>query len=391
MSNKRIFISGLGVYSAAGYGIEQTWQTIVKGESGIKRKQDWSYSEIRNHYYGTPQTLSFKEEIKWPEFFPPTLYSVLGIYACKKAIEDADLHLNAEGNDIGMIIDTSMGSAASVENYLQDLYRYGISKISPIKFTKTVTNTAIGDISRLFKLNGSSSLLLNECSLCYGVDLIRKGIIDIVICGAIEHYTDYYVLSEQKTDCLVDDTLSLKDALSKSKKNEQKILGEGACFIVLETEKSSQKRGIKPYAEIIDYNTSFDGENVMSTTSRSKNNLRKNIKQIGKYIPHNSHLSWFSAYQTDIQKEKNEPKKLLMNLTANNIHYSGHKVYTGDMRSASNLFGILLAAKSLKEQMNPVDLSGCKKADIDMALINTNQEGGTSTIFLLKNINNKSL
>lgn len=191
MSNKKIFISGLGVYSAAGYGIEQTWKNILNGQSGIKRKQNWNNPEIKDHYYGLPQPLSFKEEIKWQEMFLPTRYSLLGMYACKKAIEDAGINLKTEGNDIGMVIDTSMGSASSVEEYLLDLYQRGLSKISPMKFTKTVTNTAIGDISRLFKLNGPSSLLLNECSVCYGIDLIRKGIINLVICGAIDHYTDY--------------------------------------------------------------------------------------------------------------------------------------------------------------------------------------------------------
>lgn len=387
MSNKKIFISGLGVYSAAGYGIEQTWKNILNGQSGIKRKQNWNNPEIKDHYYGLPQPLSFKEEIKWQEMFLPTRYSLLGMYACKKAIEDAGINLKTEGNDIGMVIDTSMGSASSVEEYLLDLYQRGLSKISPMKFTKTVTNTAIGDISRLFKLNGPSSLLLNECSVCYGIDLIRKGIINLVICGAIDHYTDYYVLSEQETDCLVNRNLSLENAILKTQSMEQRILGEGACFIVLETEESTKSRGVKPYAEIIDYNTSFDYENIMSTTRRKKDNLLKNIKQICKYISDDLKLSWFSAYQTDIQKKINEPKELLGTLIKSDIHFSGHKVYTGDMRSASNLFGILLAAKSLKEQMNPIELEGCKKTDIDMSLVNTNQEGGSSSIFLLKNIN----
>lgn len=142
-----------------------------------------------------------------------------------------------------MVIDTSMGSASSVEQYLQDLYQRGLSKISPMKFTKTVTNTAIGDISRLFKLNGPSSLLLNECSLCYGIDLVRKGVIDTVICGAIDHYTDYYVLSEQESYCLIDERYSLEEAISKTERIEQKILGEGACFIVIETEESIEKEG----------------------------------------------------------------------------------------------------------------------------------------------------
>ncbi|WP_027318142.1 beta-ketoacyl synthase N-terminal-like domain-containing protein [Bacteroides graminisolvens] len=387
MINKKIFISGLGVYSPVGYGIKQTWDNISNGYTGLEKIKDWENSNIRSHYYGLPQSLSFKEEIKWPEMFPPTRYSLLGMYACKKAIEDAKLNLNTENNEIGMVIDTSMGSASSVEQYLQDLYQRGLSKISPMKFTKTVTNTAIGDISRLFKLNGPSSLLLNECSLCYGIDLVRKGVIDMVICGAIDHYTDYYVLSEQESYCLIDERYSLEEAISKTERIEQKMLGEGACFIVIETQESIKKRGVKPYAEIVDYNTSFDYENIDSTTRRTQKNLRNNIMGILDYIPNDSDILWFSPFQTDIQKSTNEPKELLADLIAKNIHYSSHKEYTGDMRSASSLFGILLAAKSLHEKKYPADMKGCHKSNANIALVNTTQEGGSSSLFLLKNLN----
>lgn len=384
MMNKKVFISGLGVYSSAGYGIEQTWDNVLNGYTGLKKIKDWKNSNIRNHYYGLPQPLFLKEEIKWSEMFLPTRYSLLGIYACNKAIEDAKLNLNAENNELGMVIDTSMGSVSSVEQYLQDLYQRGLSKISPIKFMKTVTNTAIGDISRLFKLNGPSSLLLNECSLCYGIDLVRKGVIDTVICGAIDYYTDYYVLSEQESNCLVDERYSLEEAIFQTDQIEQKILGEGACFIVIETEESLKKREVRPYAEIIDYNTSFDYENVDSTTRRTQKNLHNNIIGIRDYIPNESDILWFSPFQTDIQKNTNEPKKLLVDLIAKNIHYSSHKEYTGDMRSASNLFGILLAAKSLQEKKYPVYMKGYYKSNANIALVNTTQEGGSSSIFLLK-------
>ena len=209
-----------------GYGIDQTWSNLLKGESGIKIRTECKNNKIHPHLFGSTPNLSFKEEIEWRESFIPLTYSKLAIYACKKAIEDAKLNLKDADNEIGMVITTSFGSAEAVEEYLFDLYQRGISKISPIKFTRTVSNSALGDVSRFFKLNGPSSLLFNENSIGYGIDLIENEHADIVICGGVDHFVDSYILSEQETGELVDENKSLIQSLKESTNTTQKILGD---------------------------------------------------------------------------------------------------------------------------------------------------------------------
>ena len=388
MKKKEIYITGLGTYSSAGYGIRDTWENIEASKTGITRHSSWLNQNIESHLYGLPPEISFEKEIEWDEFSKPTKYSMYGLLACKKAIEDANINLDKHYNGIGMVIETSMGSAFSVEEYLYDLYEKGISKISPMKFTKTVTNTAIGDISRFFKLNGPSSLLLNECSISYGIDLIEKGVADIIICGGIDHYTDYYVLSEQETGGLVDNKFSLDECIEKCNDTNQKVLGEGACFIVLESGDSIEKRKIKPYAKVIDYSSSFDSKNVLDSTKRSITTLRRNINTISKSLEKDSNILWISSFLTDIQRSESEPVSLLDKLSNKKVEYINHKFFTGDMKSASSLFGVLIASKYLQECMSAQEDNTINNQNLDTAIINTVQEGGGNTLFLLEKYNN---
>ena len=196
MENTKVFITGLGSLSALGYGAEETWENL-KNQKKISKKENWDNDKIKPQYFGEVAEIDFENEINWTDRFSPKKYSKLGILACKKAIEDAEI--NAESNqDIGLIIETSLGATESVEDYLYDLFLKGIAKVSPIKFTKTVANTVLGDVSRTFSLKGPSSLIFNESSISYGFDLIKKGVADIIICGGVDHYSSFRILSEQE-------------------------------------------------------------------------------------------------------------------------------------------------------------------------------------------------
>jgi 3-oxoacyl-[acyl-carrier-protein] synthase II len=390
MKNEKVFITGLGSISAIGYGSQDAWSNLLRGESGLKVKSDWNNTKIKPHFYGETPSVQFEDEIKWMDRFPPAKYSQLGILAFKNAIDDAGIVLKDLDNEIGLIIETSLGATESVESYLYDLFQFGVEKISPIKFTKTVANTVLGDVSRLFKINGPSSLLYNENSICYGADLIRKGVADIIICGGVDHYTDYRVLSEQETNHLIreNDHSSLHHIIEKQNQIDQNLLGDGASFIVLESETSVRNRKAKVYSELVDYDSSFDFENVETTTIRTPYLLDKAFKNFNSVIPSSSTVAFVSAFTTQSQIEHNE-QTVIDQLNSNHQTFTiQHKPFTGDMKAASGVMGVSVACQVLKNQKLPQLLNPASNQDIDFAFINTVHEGGGNSYFLLKQCNN---
>lgn len=356
MSN--IYISGIGTYIHKGYGIDTLWGNVQTSSIAVGIKSDWIDSRIVKIRFGKPEEVSLKEELQLTDVLPPMKYSYYGMLACKKALEDARLTNYPKQSSIGMVIDTAAGTSIAVEEYLNRLIYQGLHKTSPILFTRTVANTALGDISRLFKLRGPSSLLFNECSLCYGFDLLKKGMCDIVICGSIESFNEYYILSEK---------MLFGDGFG-----ECFYLGEGAAFIVLESEKSLKKRIGKHYASIVDYSVSFDGENVHNSSIRSPAVLNRNIQNLKNHIKKEESICWSSACFSEAQVREYEMPIIKRTMSDKTVNLFRHKHLTGEMKSVSSILGVALLSKKMSEE------------SISLGVANTYQEGGSNTLFLLK-------
>lgn len=373
MENTKVFITGLGSLSALGYGAEETWENL-KNQKEVSRKDNWDDDKIKPQYFGEAVDVDFEEEIDWMDRFSPKKYSKLGILACKKALEDAGIEAHPT-RDIGLIIETSLGATESVEDYLYDLFLKGVAKVSPIKFTKTVANTVLGDVSRTFGLKGPSSLIFNESSVSYGFDLIKKGVADVVICGGVDHYSSFRILSEQEEGNLFIENIDTHRSDSK-----RSVLGEGAAFIVLESERSVKERQKKPYAEILNENYVFDYNNVDVTTARSPFVIER-ASEILNSDYQDQTIAFLSGFSNDAQHINNE-ETFLKKVSANNdVHSFIHKKYTGDMKSASAVMGLSIASQILSNNYIP-EKKVSKK--IDLAFVNAVHEGGGSSQFLLK-------
>jgi 3-oxoacyl-(acyl-carrier-protein) synthase len=388
MENKKILITGIGNVSALGYGVTQTWNNFITKNSHIGVNTSWKNSQIKPLFFGQTPDIQFEKEIDWKERFMPSFYCQLGILACKKALEDAQIILEAEDNHIGLIIETCFGATESVEDYCDDLYRQGVQKVSPIKFTKTVANTVLGEISRLFKLNGPSSLLYSNNSIAYGIDLIKKGVAEIVICGGVDHYTEYRLLSLQNTGQLImagnkDESYEVNKLYSDDQ--IKYIPGNGSSFIVLESEANVHKRGAKAYAAIVDYQTSFDYENVDSAYQRSDFIQQEAYSFYNKHLSNDENIVYMSPYISNVSGRKNEQWLVDQFHQKTPVHTINLKGYTGDMGAASSIMGISLAGMILKNNQTKDQpeqgLSGIKKA-----LISNSHEGGVSSHIVLQSI-----
>ncbi|WP_143304657.1 beta-ketoacyl synthase N-terminal-like domain-containing protein [Chitinophaga vietnamensis] len=385
--HNKIFVTGLGSISALGYGADAAWQSILEGNSRISIKDNWQNTKIKPQFFGEAVDVAFEEEVKWDERFAPQLYSRLGILACKKALEDAQIVLESSDNEIGLIIETSLGATAAVEDYLYDLYQHGLAKVSPLKFTKTVANTVLGDISRTFKLNGPSSLIYNSNSISYGIDLIRKGVADIVICGGVDHYTEFRVLSEQENGRLisVSGDENRHQAIVDAAEQERNVLGDGAAFIVLESEESALKRGVRKYAEIVEYHSGFDYHHVEDTTRRSAHIIENAYTKFKPVIHPGEKVAYLSAYTTSRQLQHSEQPVLEKMEKENPAYRLCHKAYTGDMKAASSVMGASIASQILHGGLFPVkEASGSYPTGITYAFVSTAHEGGGSSHLIFK-------
>ena len=261
----QVVITGGGVISGLGIGLDAFWQGVLANKSGVVVKNEWNVPDLATDeaiFYSPSvpfEVGSFVDNLKPPY---PLKYSQLAMVGCQLAIQNAQLDLTTLVPErLGLILDTSLSANQATETFLTKLFQDGPAKVSPFVFTKTTTNCALGDVARAFKLRGPSSILLGENSACYGYDLIKEGKADVIICGGFDEMREawllaYYGRGYTPSAQLDGQPRSLTDALADD--DGVAIFGEASAFVVLESAEHARQRGATILAELVDYHISRD-------------------------------------------------------------------------------------------------------------------------------------
>lgn len=261
-----VVLTGGGVLSGLGVGLEPFWNALRQDESAVTVKTTWNVPDLATNeaiFYAPCAEFNLADHVSnlRPPF--PLRYSQLAMVGCRLAIDNAGLDVaGLVAEQLGLILDTTLSANAAAEAFLYKLYIDGPAKVSPFVFTKTTTNCALGDVARAFKLKGPSSILLGENSVCYGYDLIRDGKADVVICGGFDEIRETTLLASMNRGYLppVTDRSGRQRTFAESLRDEQGIIvyGEGAAFAVLESAEHARQRQATVLAEVLDYQVSVD-------------------------------------------------------------------------------------------------------------------------------------
>ena len=404
----RIVITGIGLVSGLGIGKEAFWHNAISGKSAITKKSDWDLEGIGTQYFGGC-SFSLKEHFAKVSLPPPLRYSQLALLGCKLALDDAGVSTEALSPDrVGLIINTIFGANQAVERYLGKLYERGAAGVSPMLFTKTVNNCALGDTTRMFNLKGPSSMLVGEDSLSYGLDLLIDERADVMVCGGIDETRGVMVKPYARRGYLLSPQpgLTLAESLdNKIDDTGKTVLGEGASFVVLERLAHAQRRGATIYAEVIGKATRCDQEGNHLIFQRSPRDLRSTMiaalrdarctaQDVGLVVGA-SCLPWqIASYELPVLREM---------WCGEGIHYTTIKGKTGETFGGAALVSVAVGALSLTHDTVPgtgfshhlfgehdgITLSEHASdpphsAGKNCVLVNTSHVGGNVTSLILK-------
>ncbi|UZR96685.1 beta-ketoacyl synthase N-terminal-like domain-containing protein [Chondrinema litorale] len=410
-NQQRIVITGVGTVSSMGVGKASFIDKITQNLSGISLREKWEYQEIEKQYCGVCTEFSIKNYLAGLRFPFPLRYSQLAMLGCHLAIDDAQLDLPSFSPErLGLILNTDIAANAAVESYLTKLYERGADKVSPLNFTKTVANCALGDVTRFFKLRGPSSMLLGENSAAYGFDLLQDDKADVMICGGFDELRDStffnYVLSDKVLSPKNEkgEYVSLKEKLGTPEEEGKLILGEGSAFVVMEKLEHALERNAPIYAEVLGYSTGCDGIGNHLLTERSHTDLASvmldSIQHTGisendvDLVVGGSCLPW--------QVKSYEAKAIENVCKKEEVYYTTIKSKTGETLGASATLSLATGALGVKYEMVPGTgfpnqvLEGVNKQiiipeesvevkdKINYAIVNSIHLGGNTTSMVLK-------
>ena len=409
MMNRRVVVTGLGMITPLGIGVEKTWEAICRGESGIGNITRFDASDFPTKIAGevkdfNPSDYIDKKEIKKMDTF--IHYALAGAIM---AVDDSGLKITDENADmVGVLVGAGLGGLPSIEKYYDIYLKEGVRRISPFFIPMLIANLASGQISIRFGAKGPNSCVVTACAtgtnaIGDAYKIIQRGDADVMIAGGTESViTPLGIGGFCAARALSTRNDEPKRASRPFDKNRDGfVMGEGSGILILEEMESALKRGAKIYCEIVGYGMSADAFHITSPPPGGEGAVRcmKMALKSGGISP--AEVDYINAHATSTFADSLETQaiKTVFNEHAYKLSVSSTKSMTGHLLGAAGgveaIFSILAIDRGIipptinYETKDPeCDLdyvpNTARKSDVNVAMSNSFGFGGTNATIIFK-------
>src|ERR1700750_2023013 len=288
---RRVVVTGLGMVSPLGCGVEPTWKRILNGESGARKIDTFDVSDLTSRIacmvprgdgsdgsFNPDQWMEPKDQRKVDDFI------IFGMAAAKQALDDAGWHPATEEDRCatGVMIGSGIGGLTGIAETSILLRERGPRKVSPFFIPGRLINLASGYVSIAHGLKGPNHAVVTACSTgAHAIGdasrLIALGDADVMLAGGAESPISRIGMAGFVA-CRALST-SFNDTPERASRPYDRdrdgfVMGEGAGIVVLETYEHAKSRGARIYAEIIGYGLSGDAHHITSPAEDGDGALR---------------------------------------------------------------------------------------------------------------------
>ena len=416
---RRVVVTGIGIVSPLGVGVEHVWRRLLNGESGIERIERFEVSDIPCKIagiipYGESEEGSFnpdahvpkKDQRKMDEFI------VCALGAADEAVADAGWAPEAEEDlwRTGVMIGSGIGGLQWIARGEHQVSEGGPRKLSPFFIPAALINLASGHVSIRYGFRGPNHAVVTACStgahaIGDAARLISLDDADVMIAGGAEAAVCRLGLagfaSARALSTNFNDTPE-KASRPWDKQRDGFVMGEGAGVVVLEELEHAKKRGAKIYAEVKGYGLSGDAYHITAPSPDGSGGYRSMKAALNRAGVGPESIDYINAHGTSTplgdEIELNAVKRLFGDQAAN-LSMSSTKSAIGHLLGAAGaveaIFSILairdgvvpptLNLEDPSENCDGVDLvpHEAKERPVGMALSNSFGFGGTNASLVL--------
>jgi 3-oxoacyl-[acyl-carrier-protein] synthase II len=410
-ANRRVVVTGLGLVTPLGTGIEKTWKALCAGESGVTRITRFDPTDYPSQIAGEVKDFNATEFIEKKELKKMDLFIHYAVGAAQMAVDDAGLKVTAENAEqVGVYIGSGIGGLGSIEHYHKVLQEKGPDRVTPFFIPMTVINLASGQVAIRLGARGPNSCAVTACATgnhCIGdaFRLIQRGDASVMIAGGAEAaVTPLGVAGFGAARALSrrnDDPAGASRPFDRDR--DGFVLSEGAGVLVLEELETAKRRGARVYAEIIGYGMSADAYHITAPPEDGEGAVRCMEMSIHDAGIAKSDIGYINAHGTSTFADKIETLaiKRVFGELAYRIPVSSTKSMTGHLLGAAGgveaafsvlalHHGILPPTINLEHPDPDCDLdyvpAQAREASVQVALSNSFGFGGVNACLLFKRL-----
>ncbi|MGD9007326.1 MAG: beta-ketoacyl-ACP synthase II [Desulfobacteraceae bacterium] len=407
---RRVVITGIGLVTPLGIGVDESWSALCAGKSGIGE-----ITRFDTNGYGTkiagevkafnPNDFMEKKEAKRMETF-----IAYAIAATRMALEDSGFKIDdTNAHRIGVLTGCGLGGLHMLEVTAHTVETKGPKRASPFFIPMLIGNMAPGMISIIFGAKGPNSSVATACAagshaVGDAFEIVKYGRADAMITGGVE--------SVITRTCIAG--FGAMKALSTRNDDPQKasrpfdkdrdgfVVGEGSGILILESLDHALERGAKIYAEVVGYGMSGDGYHITSPPPDGDGARRCMLAAIEYAGIEPGQIDYINAHGTSTPLNdlyESRAIKATFGDAAKKVAISSTKSMTGHLLGGAGGVETVFSALTIKHGIIPPTINHntpgdecdldyvpnvARKSDVTYAMSNSFGFGGTNASLILK-------
>jgi 3-oxoacyl-[acyl-carrier-protein] synthase II len=409
--DRRVVVTGLGLVTPLGTGIQSNWESLISGRSGIRTIDRFPNVEaFATRIAGQVPDFRAEDFIEPKEIKKMDLFIQYSVAAAALAMENSGFRIDPhEAEAVGVIIGVGLCGIDTIEATERAYLDGGPRKISPFFIPKVISNLAPGQIAIRHGAKGVNWTPTSACAsgnhaIGEAFHLIRRGLQEAVIAGGAESAITPLGVGGFSAMKALSTRNDEPERASRpfDKERDGFIIGEGSGVLILEERERALKRGAKIYAEVIGYAANGDAHHMTAPAPEGEGAarcMRLALKDAG-IAP--SDVGYINAHGTSTEyNDANETQaiKKVFGEHAYKLAVSSTKSMTGHLLGAAGAIEGVFSVLALHHGMIPpttnyenpdpqCDLdytpNQARKADIRVALSNSFGFGGTNACVLFR-------
>ena len=399
--------------SPVGNTVEQSWQAVQSGQSGISNIEHFDTEKFTTKFAGLIKDFNVEEYMPKKESRKMDLFIQYGVAAADQALKDSGLEVTPENAErIGVAIGSGIGGLGVIEQNKDSFNKGGPRKISPFFVPATIINMISGHVSIMKGLKGPNIAVTTACttgthSIGLGARMIQYGDADVMVVGGAEKASTEMGIGGFGAARALSTRNDSPETASRpwDESRDGFVLGDGAGVLILEDYEHAKARGAKIYAEFAGFGMSGDAYHMTSppeTGAGAALSMKNAIKDAGIKA---TDIQYINAHGTSTPTgdiAETQAVKSIWGDDANSVMMSSTKSMTGHLLGAAGAIEAIFSVLALKDQVAPPTINlknpseGCdldyvtdgkaRPSHMNYALSNSFGFGGTNGTLIFKRI-----
>jgi len=410
MEKRRVVITGMGVIAPNGIGIDNFWDSLVHGRSGIKAIENFDVSSYPSKIGGEVEEFEPTDYISPKTARRMDRFSQFGVVCSKLALMDSTIDLEQIGEDsVGVAVGSSIGGNPQAEDQYAIFLEKGLNRVNPLLSTRFFIGSCMNNICMELGIHGPCFSISTGCAtggdnIGLAFNMIREEKLDLMLAGAAETPLSPLTFG---SFCIIGILSTKNDSPHRTPKPFDKyrdgiVLSEGGAVLILEELQHALNRQATIYAEIIGFGTTHDayhltqpepgGLQAERAVRIALSDANVEPEDIDYVCAHGSGTILNDKIETDVVKK-------IFNAKSKSVLISSIESMIGHALGAAGALKIAAAACAIRYGIVPPTINyehpdpECDldyvpnksiKKDLDVVVSNSFSFGGKNSVLVLK-------